>query len=155
MKRRKKRKLHSIDACIDANDKIKSKAGSVLIVDQAPTTRSFMKEILGELGFTKVLEAEDEGSAMEALATSKCDLIIADWHMPPMMGIQLLRSVRANDEHMNIPFLLVAEEPKHEILIEAAKAGASALIIEPLSKAVLETKVRALVKEFPLQEPEA
>ena len=118
----------------------------ILIVDDFSTMRKIVRNCLKQLGFNNVTEAEDGVQALEKLQGSKFDLIISDWNMPNMMGIDLLRAVRSDGTLKTIPFLMVTAEAKKENVIEAAKAGVSNYIIKPFTADSLREKLDIIFK---------
>lgn len=124
------------------SDTLDSKRGiKILVVDDFPTQRKLMKRTLLSLGFENVKEAMDGVDALEKLHTEDFDFIICDWNMPKMMGIDLLRAVRADDKLNRMPFLMVTAETRRENIIEAAKAGVSNYIAKPFTVEALHEKM--------------
>ena len=91
----------------------------VLVVDDFSTMRRIVKNILRQLGFNNVVEADDRTTAWEVLNKDKIEFIVSDWNMPKMTGIDLLRKVRSSEEFADIPFLMVTAEAQQENIIEA------------------------------------
>lgn len=118
----------------------------ILIVDDFSTMRRIVKNCLKQLGFENVTEAEDGQIAFEKLKAGNFELVISDWNMPNMMGIDLLRAVRADEKYKAVPFLMVTAESQKENVLEAAKAGVSNYIIKPFTADMLETKLEAIYK---------
>lgn len=116
----------------------------ILIVDDFATMRRIVKTCLRQLGFENVTEAEDGKVALQKLQANEFKLIISDWNMPNMMGIDLLRNVRSDDKFKALPFLMVTAEAQKENVIEAAKAGVSNYIIKPFTADQLEAKLSAI-----------
>ena len=112
-----------------------------LVVDDFSTMRRIVRNLLKELGFTNVDEAEDGQVALHKLKTQHFDFIVSDWNMPNMTGIELLRAVRADAQLKHMPFLMITAEAKRENIIEAAQAGASGYIVKPFTAATLEEKL--------------
>jgi len=103
--------------------------------------RRIVKNILRQLNFVNITEAEDGSTALEALQREKIDLVISDWNMPKMTGLELLKAVRADDALKHIPFLMVTAEAQQENIIEAVKAGVSNYIVKPFTAEVLSQKI--------------
>jgi two-component system chemotaxis response regulator CheY len=123
-----------------------SKKGmKILVVDDFPTQRKLMKRTLLDLGFENVIEAVDGVDALEKLNTGDVEFIICDWHMPKMMGIDLLRTIRADGKFSQMPFLMVTAEVKRENIIAAAKAGVSNYIAKPFTVESLQEKIRDIL----------
>ncbi len=117
----------------------------ILVVDDFQSMRSMIKNLLGKLGFTNTLEAGDGANAWELLGQHRVDLIISDWNMPQMKGIDLLRKVRESKDYAHIPFLMVTAEGYKENLVEAVKAGVSGYIVKPFSPADLQGKISKIL----------
>ncbi|MCB0324213.1 MAG: response regulator [Bdellovibrionales bacterium] len=116
----------------------------ILVVDDFATMRRIVKNALTSLGFVKIDEAEDGQAALNKLRATKYDFVISDWNMPNLMGIDLLKSVRADDSLKAIPFLMVTAESQQENVLEAVKAGVSNYIIKPFTTDTLESKIAAI-----------
>ncbi|AVY93261.1 MAG: chemotaxis response regulator CheY [Pseudomonadales bacterium] len=112
-----------------------------LVVDDFSTMRRILRNLLKELGFTNVDEAEDGQAALHKLRSQTFDFVVSDWNMPNMTGIELLRNVRADAQLKHLPFLMITAEAKRENIIEAAQAGASGYIVKPFTAATLEEKL--------------
>jgi two-component system chemotaxis response regulator CheY len=113
----------------------------VLIVDDFSTMRRIIKNILRQLGFTNIVEADDGTTAWDVLNKDKVDFVISDWNMPQMTGIDLLRKVRGSDEFADMPFLMVTAEAQQENIIEAAQAKVSNYIVKPFTAETLKQKI--------------
>jgi two-component system chemotaxis response regulator CheY len=116
----------------------------ILIVDDFATMRHIMRKSLMALGLGNVTEAADGLDALEKLVKEDFGLIISDWNMPNMMGIEFLRQVRANPRHSGTPFLMVTAEAKRENVLEAASAGVSQYIVKPFTVDSLQQKIAAI-----------
>lgn len=119
----------------------------ILVVDDFATMRRIIKNILKQLGFNNVVDADDGTTAWEILNKDKIDFIISDWNMPKMSGIELLRKVRSSEEFADIPFLMVTAEGQQENVIEAVQAGVSNYIVKPFTPEVLEQKIKKIFGE--------
>ena len=113
----------------------------VLVVDDFSTMRRIVKNILRQLGFNNVAEADDGTSAWEILNREKIDFIVSDWNMPQMTGIELLRRVRASEQHAETPFLMVTAEAQQENIIEAVQARVSNYIVKPFTAETMKQKI--------------
>ena len=113
----------------------------VLIVDDFSTMRRIIKNILRQLGFANIIEADDGSAAWEILNKDQVDFIISDWNMPQMTGIELLRKVRASEEFADLPFLMVTAEAQQENIIEAVQAKVSNYIVKPFTAETLGQKI--------------
>ncbi len=118
----------------------------VLIVDDFSTMRRILKNILKQIGFTDLTEADDGTVGLEELKKAKFDLIISDWNMPKMTGIDFLREVRASEEYKDIPFLMVTAEAQKQNVIEAVKAGVSNYIVKPFTAEQVLEKLNKIFK---------
>ena len=116
----------------------------ILVVDDFATMRRIVKTCLKQLGFENITEAEDGKVALDKLNANDFKLVISDWNMPNMMGIDLLRSVRGDERLKALPFLMVTAEAQKENVLEAAKAGVSNYIIKPFTADQLEAKLTAI-----------
>ena len=113
----------------------------VLVVDDFSTMRRIVRNILRQLGFQNVVEADDGTSAWEVLNREKNDFIVSDWNMPQMTGIDLLRKVRSSEQFANIPFLMVTAEAQQENIIEAVQAKVSNYIVKPFTADTMKLKI--------------
>ena len=113
----------------------------VLIVDDFSTMRRIIKNLLADLGFNNTVEAEDGHSALAVLRQDAVELVITDWNMPGMSGIELLRAIRADGQLRTMPVLMVTAEAKREQIIDAAQAGVNGYIIKPFTAQTLEEKL--------------
>jgi len=113
----------------------------VLVVDDFSTMRKIIKNILRQLGFNNIVEADDGSTAWETLNKDNIDFIVSDWNMPNMSGIELLRKVRASEEYADIPFLMVTAEAQQENIIEAVQAKVSNYIVKPFTPETLGQKI--------------
>jgi two-component system chemotaxis response regulator CheY len=118
---------------------------TVLIVDDFLTMRRIVRKILRDLSFENILEAEDGSAALDVLKTTKVDLIVSDWNMPRMTGLELLKHVRSDDVIKDTPFLMVTAEAQKENIVEAVKARVSNYIVKPFTPAALEEKLAKIV----------
>jgi two-component system chemotaxis response regulator CheY len=118
----------------------------VLIVDDFATMRRILKNILKQLGFKNLVEADDGTTAWEALEGQKIDLIISDWNMPKMTGLELLKKVRASDAHKGTPFLMVTAEAQKQNVIEAVQAGVSNYVVKPFTAEAISDKLKKILK---------
>lgn len=113
----------------------------VLVVDDFSTMRRIIKNILRQLGFNNVVEADDGTTAWDVLNKDKIEFIISDWNMPQMTGIELLRKVRSSEEFADLPFLMVTAEAQQENIIEAVQAKVSNYIVKPFTADVMKQKI--------------
>lgn len=113
----------------------------VLVVDDFSTMRRIVKNILRQLGFNNMVEADDGTTAWEILNKDNIQFIVSDWNMPKMTGIELLRKVRASEEFADIPFLMVTAEAQQENIIEAVQAKVSNYIVKPFTAETMKQKI--------------
>ena len=113
----------------------------ILIVDDFSTMRRIIKNLLRDLGFENVQEADDGVSALPMLKDGDFEFLITDWNMPGMTGIDLLKSVRADEKLSTLPVLLVTAEAKKEQIVEAAQAGVNGYIVKPFTAGTLKEKL--------------
>lgn len=116
----------------------------VMIVDDFATMRRIVKNILIQLGFKNFLEADDGSTAWDILQKEEVNMIVSDWNMPKMTGIELLKKVRADDRFANLPFLMVTAEAQKENIIEAVKARVSNYIVKPFTPETLGEKIEKI-----------
>ena len=121
-----------------------------LVVDDFATMRRIIRNLLKELGFTNVEEAEDGAIALARLQLGGIDFVISDWSMPNMDGLTLLQSVRADTKLSGLPFLMVTAEAKKENIIAADQAGASGYITKPFTAETMQEKMGKIFDKFGL-----
>jgi len=113
----------------------------VLIVDDFATMRRIVRNILKQIGFKNIIEADDGKSALKELKKGKVDLILCDWNMPEMPGIDLLKAVRSDNELKDIPFVMVTAEAQKDNIVEAVKAGVSNYVVKPFTAETISEKL--------------
>jgi two-component system chemotaxis response regulator CheY len=116
----------------------------VLVVDDFSTMRRIVKNILRQLGFENIIEADDGESAVRKLESERIDFVISDWNMPKMSGLELLKWVRSHDEFKDLPFLMVTAEAQKENVLEAVKAKVSNYIVKPFTAETLSEKIEKI-----------
>jgi two-component system chemotaxis response regulator CheY len=114
----------------------------VLIVDDFATMRRILKNIMKQLGFTNITEAENGKDALKVLKGGGIGLVLCDWNMPEMPGIDLLNAVRADEQLKTTPFVMVTAEAQKENILEAVKAGVSSYIVKPFTAETVEEKLK-------------
>ncbi|MBZ6388573.1 MULTISPECIES: chemotaxis response regulator CheY [Pantoea] len=119
-----------------------------LVVDDFNTMRRIVRNLLKELGFNNVEEAEDGVDALSKLRAGGFDFVISDWNMPNMDGLQLLQTIRADGTLGQLPVLMVTAEAKKENIIAAAQAGASGYVVKPFTAATLEEKLGKIFEKL-------
>ena len=120
----------------------------ILVVDDYQTMLRILTNLLKQLGFTNVEQAQDGGQALSKLNSTAIDFIISDWNMEPMTGIELLREVRSNDKLKHIPFIMITAESKTENVIAAKEAGVSNYIVKPFNAQTLKGKMESVLGAF-------
>lgn len=120
----------------------------VLVIDDFQTMRRIVVNLLRQLGFTNVTEAEDGQAAWEKLQVDNIDLIVSDWNMPNMNGLELLKKVRSSDKYKATPFIMVTAEGKRENVIAAVQSGVSNYIVKPFNAATLKEKLTKVIGDF-------
>lgn len=116
----------------------------ILVVDDFATMRRIVKNILTQLGFKNIVEADDGTTALNLLKGEKVDLIISDWNMPKMTGLDLLKAVRADPNMADTPFIMVTAEAQQDNIILAVKAKVSQYIVKPFTAEVLGEKLQKI-----------
>ncbi len=120
-----------------------------LVVDDFSTMRRIVRNLLKELGFANVQEAEDGVDALNKLRSEQFDFVVSDWNMPNMSGIDMLREIRADANLKHLPVLMVTAEAKKENIILAAQTGASGYVVKPFTAATLDEKLKKIFATFP------
>ena len=124
------------------------KAMSILIVDDYKTMLRIIRNLLKQLGFDNVDEASDGATALQRLREKDFGLVISDWNMEPMTGLQLLKEVRSDAKLAHIPFVMVTAESKTENVIAAKEAGVTNYIVKPFNAETLKQKLTAVFGPF-------
>ncbi|CAJ0694699.1 MAG: chemotaxis response regulator CheY [Ralstonia sp.] len=121
-----------------------------LVVDDFPTMRRIVRNLLKELGFANVDEAEDGAAGLAKVKEGRFDFVISDWNMPNMDGLQMLQSIRAdaNTAISKLPVLMVTAEAKKENIIAAAQAGANGYVVKPFTAATLDEKLGKIFEKL-------
>ncbi len=119
-----------------------------LVVDDFSTMRRIVRNLLKELGYVNVDEAEDGVAALQKLKGGMFQFVVTDWNMPNMTGIELLKAIRADAGLKQLPVLMITAEAKKENIIEAAQSGASGYIVKPFTAATLDEKLGKIFEKF-------
>ncbi len=114
---------------------------NILVVDDFSTMRRIVKNLLTEIGFSNIVEADDGKTALPILEGGSIDFLVTDWNMPGMPGIDLLKAVRADPKLSSLPVLMVTAEAKREQIMEAAQAGVNGYVVKPFTADTLKEKV--------------
>ena len=117
-----------------------------LVVDDFSTMRRIVKNLLQELGYSNVQEADDGSTALPMLKSGNFDFVITDWNMPQLPGLELLKAVRADPNLAHLPVLMVTAEAKREQIVEAAQAGVSGYVIKPFTAQTLGEKLAKILQ---------
>jgi len=116
----------------------------ILVVDDFSTMRRIIRNLLRDLGFNNTQEADDGVTALPMLQADSFDLLITDWNMPGMQGIDLLKAVRSDDKLRGLPVLMVTAESKRDQIVEAAQAGVNGYVVKPFTVRTLEEKINRI-----------
>jgi two-component system, chemotaxis family, chemotaxis protein CheY len=119
----------------------------ILTVDDFSTMRRIIRNMLRQLGYNNIVEAEDGAEALSLLQREKVDFVISDWNMPNMNGLDLLKAIRADDNLKPLPVLLVTAEALKENVVEALKAGVNNYVVKPFTAETLKERIDAIFKE--------
>ena len=120
----------------------------ILIVDDYKTMVRIIRNLLKQLNFNNVDEASDGSSALRKLREGNFGLVVSDWNMEPMTGLQLLKEVRSDERLKDLPFIMVTAESKTENVIAAKQAGVSNYIVKPFNAATLKAKLSSVLGDF-------
>ena len=119
-----------------------------LVVDDFSTMRRIVRNLLKELGYTNVDEAEDGVVALQKLNSAQFDFVVTDWNMPNMDGLTLLQTIRQTPHLKHLPVLMITAEAKKENIIAAAQAGASGYIVKPFTAGTLSEKLEKIFEKL-------
>lgn len=121
----------------------------ILLIDDSATMRKIQRNVLSTMGYEHVVEAEDGEDAIHQMKAHEfeIDLILCDWNMPKMSGIEFVRKVRGVDNLKDIPIIMVTTEAEREKVIEALSAGARGYVVKPFTPDVLKQKIREIIDE--------
>ena len=120
----------------------------ILVVDDFATMRKVVRNLLKQVGYDDIVEAEDGVMALRALKSQKIDVIISDWNMPNMSGLELLRAVRDDADLAKTPFLMVTAEALQDNVVAAVKAGVNEYIVKPFTAEVLNEKIVKIMESI-------
>jgi two-component system chemotaxis response regulator CheY len=123
-----------------------STAIKYLVVDDFSTMRRIVKNLLQELGYQNIQEADDGKTAWPMLQTGSFDFVITDWNMPLMPGLELLKAIRADEKLKSLPVLMVTAEAKREQIVEAVQAGVSGYVVKPFTAETLKQKLDKILQ---------
>ncbi len=120
----------------------------ILIVDDYKTMLRIIRNLLKQLGFNNVDEAADGSAALQKLRDKSYGLVISDWNMEPMSGLQLLKECRTDNQLQALPFIMITAESKSENVVAAKQAGVNNYIVKPFNAATLKSKLTAVLGNF-------
>ncbi len=120
----------------------------ILVVDDFSTMRRIVKNLLKDLGFTNMVEADDGKTALPILQAGGIDFLVTDWNMPGMTGIDLLKAVRSDPNLVDLPVLMVTAEAKREQIVLAAQAGVNGYVIKPFTAGTLKEKIEKIFERI-------
>lgn len=133
---------------LNLGDVVLKKDIKILVVDDFSTMRRIIKNLLRDLGFNNVVEADDGKTALPILQQGGIQFLVTDWNMPGMTGIDLVKLVRADPNLKSIPILMVTAEAKREQIIAAAQAGVNGYVVKPFTAAVLKEKLEKIFQRI-------
>jgi len=116
----------------------------VLVVDDFATMRKIVRNILKQIGFTNIVEADDGANALSIIKEDKIDFVVTDWNMPNMTGLELLRNIRATEKAKNTPVLMVTAEGLADNVVDAVKAGVDNYIVKPFTAETVQAKIEQI-----------
>ena len=125
----------------------------ILVVDDFATMRRIIRNLLQDLGFSNIAEADDGNTAWPMLQNGSYDLLITDWNMPGMPGLDLLKAVRADARLAKLPVLMLTAEAKREQIVEAAQAGVNGYVIKPFTAETLKAMLEKILAALPPAAP--
>jgi two-component system chemotaxis response regulator CheY len=118
-----------------------------LIVDDFSTMRRIVRNLLKEIGYSNIEEAEDGSIALNMLRSGKFDFVVSDVNMPNMTGLELLKNIKSDDRLKSVPVLMVTAEARKDDIVAAAQGGAAGYIVKPFTRATLEDKVHKILQK--------
>ena len=118
----------------------------ILVVDDFATMRRIIKNVLKKIGFKNIIEADDGSTALKELDNNNIGLIISDWNMPKMNGLELLKTVRDSKIYKDVPFLMVTAEAQKQNIIDAVQSGVSNYIVKPFSEESIIKKLEQILR---------
>ncbi len=120
----------------------------ILVVDDFSTMRRIVKNLLKDLGFSNMEEADDGNTAFPLLKSGGFDFLVTDWNMPGMTGLELLKKVRVDENLADLPVLMVTAESKREQIVEAAQAGVNGYVVKPFTAITLKEKIERIFERI-------
>lgn len=120
----------------------------VLVVDDFATMRKIVRNILKQIGFDNLIEAEDGQAALQVLKNETVGLVVTDWNMPNMNGLELLEKIRTDPKTAHLPVLMVTAEGLKENVVAAVKAGVNNYVVKPFTAEILQEKIEQIFKKL-------
>jgi two-component system chemotaxis response regulator CheY len=117
----------------------------ILVVDDSSTMRRIIINTLGKLGYSDIIEASNGREGVDRLATNQVDLVVTDWNMPEMSGIDFIRSIRSTDGTKGLPVLMVTTNAAKDDIVEALKAGVNNYVVKPFTPDTIKEKIEAVL----------
>lgn len=117
----------------------------VLVVDDFLTARRIMKNILKQIGFANIFEAENGEAALKVLKGNDIDLVILDWNMPVMDGLEMLKAIRADEDLKAVTVLMVTAEGQKQNVVDAIRAGANGYVVKPYTAKTIKEKLQQII----------
>lgn len=117
----------------------------ILVVDDSTTMRRILVNTLNKLGYADVVDGSNGREGLERMAAAPVDLVITDWNMPEMSGIEFIRSIRGHDKFKSIPVLMVTTNAAKDDIVEALKAGVNNYVVKPFTPEVIKEKIEAVL----------
>lgn len=117
----------------------------ILVVDDFATMRKIVRNILKQIGFTNIVEADDGANALSVIKQEKIDFVVTDWNMPNMTGLELLKNIRATETAKDLPVLMVTAEGLAENVVDAVKAGVDNYIVKPFTAETVQEKIEQIL----------
>ncbi len=117
----------------------------ILVVDDSTTMRRILVNTLSKLGYTDVVDGSNGREGLDRMAVSPVDLVITDWNMPEMSGIEFIRSIRASERFKSVPVLMVTTNAAKDDIVEALKAGVNNYVVKPFTPETIKEKIEAVL----------
>lgn len=119
----------------------------VLVVDDFATMRKIVRNILKQIGFNNIVEADDGANALQVIKNENIDFVVTDWNMPNMSGLELLKKIRSDEKSKDIPVLMVTAEGLAENVVDAVKAGVDNYIVKPFTAETVQAKIEQIFQK--------
>lgn len=116
----------------------------VLVVDDFATMRKIVRNILKQIGFSNIVEADDGAHALSIIKDEKIDFVVTDWNMPNMTGLELIKNIRATEKAKDLPILMVTAEGLAENVVDAVKAGVDNYVVKPFTAETVQAKIEQI-----------